>query len=153
LTRRVASEKTASIRIRSREGRRAVAAVADGRIAGDKPLINEMRRVQASDERLHDEAKREDVYDGASARPSVVDGHARNYCDCIAMPTPMMVLSSTRQFGHVWVVSGRVASQHRLSLTGVREAVGTGMGRVELGVAEGPRSRMPPSTTFVHSFR
>jgi hypothetical protein len=42
--------------------------MADGWVRGDKPLINEMRRVQASKERLQGEAKRERVCDGASAR-------------------------------------------------------------------------------------
>jgi hypothetical protein len=74
--------------------------VADRRVPGNKLLINEMRGMQASDERLQNEANRERLYDGSSARqPCVADGHARNYCGCIAMPTPKMVLSATRQYG------------------------------------------------------
>ena len=122
MTRRVAAEKAACVPIRSRKDWRAVATVADRRVGGDKALINEMRRVQASDERLQDEAKREDVYDAASARPCGVDGHVRNYCDCSAMPTPKMVLRSRRQFGHAYRVSRRVASPaQEVSMTGVRK--------------------------------
>jgi len=84
--------------------------MADRRVAGDELLINEMRGMQASDERLQNEASRERVYDGASARPCVADGHARNYSDCIAMPTPKMVLSATRQYGSAHSGSGRAAA-------------------------------------------
>jgi len=49
--------------------------MADRRVPSNKPLINEMRRVQASDERLQNEAKRERVDGGSSARPYVA-GHA-----------------------------------------------------------------------------
>jgi hypothetical protein len=75
LTRRVAPEKTACVRIRSWQGRRAVAAVTDRWILGDKPLINEMRRVQARGQRLQDEAKHERGDNGSSARPCVANGH------------------------------------------------------------------------------
>jgi len=58
--------------------------VADRRVGGDKALIDEMRRVQARDERLHDEAKRE--YMSMARLPDHGEWTAMSEITVIAVP-------------------------------------------------------------------